>query len=59
MENIAQPKINQNEPFVFGCDKCKREFKRKLSPTRHVRTRHEPIDVTLCIMKLKNDHLLL
>ena len=56
MESIAQPKINQN---VFICDKCKKEFKRKSSLTRHVHTKHEPIDVTLCKMKLKNDHLLL
>ena len=56
MESIAQPKINQN---VFICDKCKKEFKRKSSLTRHVHTKHEPIDVTLCKMKWKNDHLIL
>ena len=56
MESIAQPKINQN---VFICDKCKKEFKRKSSLTRHVHTKHEPIDVPFCNMKLKNKHLLL
>ena len=59
MENIAQPKINQVEPLVFSCDKCEKEFTRKSSLTCHIHTRHEPIDETLCKMKLKNEHLLL
>ena len=59
MENIVLPKINKVEPLVFSFDQCEKEYKRKSSITRHVHTRHEPIDVTLCKMKLKNSHLLL
>ena len=43
----------------YKCDKCEREFKRRSSLTRHIHSKHEPIDVTLCKVKLKNENLLL
>ena len=59
METIIQSKLNQVEPLVYSCDKCEKEFKRRSSLTRHIHSKHEPIDVTLCKAKLKNENLLL
>ena len=36
-----------------------KEFKRRSSLTRDIHSNHEPIDVTLCKVKLKNENLLL
>ena len=54
METNIQSKLNQVEPLVYSCDKCEKEFKRRSSLTRHIHSKHEPIDVTLCKAKLKN-----
>ena len=59
METNIQSKLNQVEPLVYSCDKCEKEFKRRSSLTRHIHSKHEPIDVTLCKAKLKNENLLL
>ena len=59
MEANIQSKSNKNEPLVYRCDKCEKEFKRRSSLTRHIHSYHEPIDVTLCKVKLKNENLLL
>ena len=59
METIIQSKLNQVEPLVYSCDKCEKEFKRRSSLTRHIHSKHEPIDVTLCKAKLKTENLLL
>ncbi len=59
MENNIQSKLNQVEPLFYSCHKCEKECKRGSSLTRHVHSNHEPIDVTLCNEKLKNENLLL
>ena len=59
MATNIQSKSNKHEPLVYSCDKCEREFKRRSSLTRHIHSYHEPIDVTLCKVKLKNENLLL
>ena len=59
MEANIQSKSNKHEPLVYSCDKCEREFKRRSSLTRHIHSNHEPIEVTLCKVKLKNENLLL
>ena len=59
METNIQSKLNQVEPLVYSCDKCEKEFKRRSSLTRHIHSNHEPIEVTLCKVKLKNENLLL
>ena len=59
METNIQSKLNQVEPLVYSSDKCEKEFKRRSSLTRHIHSNHEPIDVTLCKVKLKNENLLL
>lgn len=59
MEANIQSKSNKHEPLVYSCDKCEKEFKRRSSLTRHIHSNHEPIDVTLCKVKLKNENLLL
>ena len=53
MEANIQSKSNKHEPLVYSCDKCEKEFKRRSSLTRHIHSNHEPIDVTLCKLKLK------
>ena len=59
MEANIQSKSNKHEPLVYSCDKCEKEFKRRSSLTRHIHSNHEPIDVTLCKVKPKNENLLL
>ena len=59
MEANIQSKSNKHEPLVYSCDKCEKEFKRRSSLTRHIHSYHEPIDVTLCKVKLKTENLLL
>ena len=55
MENSSSQCLKKFEaPY-----KCEREFKRRSSLTRHIHSKHEPIDVTLCKVKLKNENLLL
>ena len=58
MEANIQSKSNKNEPLVYRCDKCEKEFKRRSSLTRHIHSNHETIDITLCKLKLKNENLL-
>ena len=58
MENSSSQCLKQFE-VPYKCDKCEREFKRRSSLTRHIHSNHEPIDVTLCKVKLKNENLLL
>ena len=58
MENSSSQRLKQFE-VPYKCDKCEREFKRRSSLTRHIHSNHEPIDVTLCKVKLKNENLLL
>ena len=58
MENRSSQCLKQFE-VPYKCDKCEREFKRRSSLTRHIHSNHEPIDVTLCKVKLKNENLLL
>jgi len=58
MENSSLQCLKQFE-VPYKCDKCEREFKRRSSLTRHIHSNHEPIDVTLCKVKLKNENLLL
>ena len=41
----------------YKCDKCEKEYKRKSSLTRHLLTKHEPIE--LLKLKLKNETLVL
>ena len=52
MENVVQSKVNEVEPLVFSCDKCEKEFIRRSLLTRHLHSKHEPIDVTLCKVNL-------
>ena len=58
MESGSSHCLKQFE-VPYKCDKCEREFKRRSSLTRHIHSNHEPIDVTLCKVKLKNENLLL
>lgn len=58
MESSSSQCLKQFE-VTYKCDKCEREFKRRSSLTRHIHSNHEPIDVTLCKVKLKNENLLL
>ena len=58
MENSSSHCLKQFE-VPYKSDKCEREFKRRSSLTRHIHSNHEPIDVTLCKVKLKNENLLL
>ena len=58
MENNSSQCLKQFE-VPYKCDKCEREFKRRSSLTRHIHSNHEPIDVTLCKVNLKNENLLL
>ena len=58
MENSSSQCLKKFE-VPYKCDKCEREFKRRSSLTRHIHSNHEPIDVTLCKVKLKNENLLL
>ncbi len=58
MENSSSQCVKQFQ-VPYKCDKCEREFKRRSSLTRHIHSNHEPIDVTLCKVKLKNENLLL
>ena len=58
MENSSSQCLKKFE-VPYKCDKCEREFKRRSSLTRHIHSKHEPIDVTLCKVKLKNENLLL
>ena len=58
MENSSSQCLKTFE-VPYKCDKCEREFKRRSSLTRHIHSNHEPIDVTLCKVKLKNENLLL
>ena len=58
MVNNSSQCLKQFE-IPYKCDKCEREFKRRSSLTRHIHSNHEPIDVTLCKVKLKNENLLL
>ena len=52
MENRSLQCLKQIEvPYKY--DKWEREFKRRSSLTRHIHSNHEPIDVTLCKVKLK------
>ena len=59
MEANIQSKSNKNEPLVYSCDKWEKLFIRRSSLTRHIHSNHEPIEVTLCKVKLKNENLLL
>ena len=59
MEANIQSKSNKHELLVYSCDKCEKEFKRRSSLTRHIHSNHEPIYVTLCKVKRKNENLLL
>ena len=59
MDTNIQSKLNKVEPLVYSCDKCEKEFKRSSSLTHQIHSNHEPIDVTLCKVKLKNEKLLL
>lgn len=59
METKIQSKLNQVEPLVYSCDECEKELKSRSSLTRHIHSNHEPIDVTLRKVKLKNERILL